>query len=100
MVCGEISLIEFSCRNKENDGREVMLNAGVINRRLLHQIILVDGASMLKIITNIPGRRPPDSARVLKIDEINKRNDDEFDRVGNKRRRLIRFPIIPKKHIA
>jgi len=89
-----------SCRNKKNYGREVMPNAGVMNRRLLDQIILVDDASMLKIMANIFGRRPLDSARVLKIDEINKRNEDEFDRVGNKRRRLIRFPIIPKIHIG
>jgi len=89
-----------SCRNKENDGREVMPNAGVMNRRLLHQIILVDDASMVKLMANVLGRRSPESARVLKIDEINKRNDDEFDRVGNQRRRLIRFSIIPKIHIA
>ncbi len=31
--------------------------------------------------------------------QANKRNEDEFDRVENKRQRLIRFPIIPNIHI-
>jgi hypothetical protein len=33
---------------------------------------------------------------ILKNDETNKRNEHAFDRVGNKRRRLIR----PKIHIG
>ncbi len=72
----------------------------VIKKRLLHQSILVDDASMLKVMANILGRRPSDSAMILKTDEINKRNEDGFDRVENKRRRLIRFPIIPNIHIG
>jgi hypothetical protein len=68
--------------------------------RLLHQIILVVDASMLKAMANILGRRPLASAIILKNDETNKRNEDAFDRVANKIRRLIRFPIRPKIHIG
>jgi hypothetical protein len=65
-------------------------------KRLLHQIILVVDASMLNAMANILGRRPSASAMILKNDETNKRNEHAFDRVGNKRRRLIR----PKIHIG
>jgi hypothetical protein len=33
---------------------------------------------------------------ILKNKETNKKNEDEFDRVENKKQRLIKFPIIPK----
>jgi hypothetical protein len=33
---------------------------------------------MLKLMANILRRRPPDNAMILKNDETNKRNDDEF----------------------
>jgi hypothetical protein len=51
-------------------------------------------------MANIFGRRPSDNAMILKYDETDKRNDDGFDRVGNKRRILIIFPIISKVHIG
>jgi len=47
---------------------------------------------MLKPMANILGRRPPNNEMRSKNDEINNRNEREFFRVGNKRRRLIRFP--------
>ncbi len=55
---------------------------------------------MLKPRANIFGRRPTDNEMRLKNDETNNRNEHEFFRVGNKRRRLIRFPIIPNIHIG
>lgn len=80
--------------------KEITVTELIMRKRLLHQIILVDDSSMLKLIANILGRRPADNAMILKNDVKNRRNDDEFDRVGNKRRSLIRFPIIPKIHIG
>ncbi len=47
--------------------------------------MLVDDASISKPIFNTLGRRPPDNAMILKNDETNNRNKQEFDRVENKR---------------
>ncbi len=60
----------------------------------------MNDASTLKLNANIHGRRPSGSAMILKNDETNKRNEDGFNRVENKRRILIRFPIIPEIHIG
>ncbi|CAF1147164.1 unnamed protein product [Rotaria sordida] len=71
-----------------------------MNRRLLHQDRLVDDASIPYPTAKALGRRPTDSAMRLKNDETNNRNEHEFVRVENKRRRLITFPIIPKINIG
>jgi hypothetical protein len=71
-----------------------------MNRRLLHQIKLVNVASISNPIAKTLGRRPANSAMILKNDETNNRNEQEFDRVENKRQRLIKFPIIPRINIG
>jgi hypothetical protein len=90
----------LSIEAKQRHVKELIVTHEVIKRRLLHHNILVDDGSILKLMANILGRRPSDSAMILKSDETNKRNEDAFDRVENNRRRLIRFPIIPNIHIG
>jgi hypothetical protein len=90
----------LSIEAKQMHVRVVKVAVYETNRRLLHQIKLVGDKSMLKPKVNILGRRPTDNAIRLKNDEMNNRNEHEFDRVENKRRRLIRFPIRPKIHIG
>jgi hypothetical protein len=55
---------------------------------------------MAKPMVNTLGRSPTDNAVRLKNDETNNKNEHECVRVENKRRRLIRFPIVPKINIG
>jgi hypothetical protein len=75
---------------------EVRLNEKAMNKRLLHQNILVDDASMPNPIDNIFGSKPNVRPMELKNDAMNSRNAEGSDRCGNNRNILNRLPIIPK----
>ena len=89
-----------SIEAKQMHVRELKVPMYERNRRLLHQIKLVDDGSKPNPKDSIRGRRPNDNDMILKNDEINNKNEHETDRVENNRQKFIRLPMIPKLKIG
>ena len=97
--------LRHDIKNRSTEAKQIHVREPIVpmyekKRRLLHQSMLVDDASILKPMDNTRGRRPNNNAIIFKNEEMNNKNEHGVLRLENKMQTFTKFPTIPKPKIG